>query len=130
MYIEIPKIRTYVNIATCAISRYVYSYTYVHACFRDGHKDKDSYKEPIEYDDLTADATSIQDSPTRVSYAATTQAIGKDINIGPALQYDYARTGPIKVRYLRLQVYSPLKLCTELHVIMYVLYIHMYLYNS
>ena len=67
-------------------------------CFRDDHKDKDDYKRSVEYDTTTAEATSIQGSPPAVSYAATTQVLSKDTNTGPALQYDYARTGPLKVR--------------------------------
>ena len=83
--------------------QYKYIRTYAHAYFRDGHKvkdeDKDAYKRSVEYDTI-AEATSIQGSPPAVSYAATTQVLSKHTNTGPALKYDYARTGPIKVRYL------------------------------
>ena len=81
--------------------QYKYICTYAHAYFRDGHKDKDedkdAYKRSVEYDTI-AEATSIQGSPPAVSYAATTQALSKHTNTGPALKYDYARTGPIRVR--------------------------------
>ena len=67
-------------------------------CFRGDHKDKDDNKSSVEYDTTAAEATSIQGSPPAVSYATTTQALSKDPNTRPALQYDYARTGPLKVR--------------------------------
>ena len=46
------------------------------------------------------EAASIQGSPTEITYAATTKAFNGDTHSGPILQYDYARTGPVKVRFL------------------------------
>ena len=45
------------------------------------------------------EAASIQGSPTEITYAATTKPFNGDTHTGPTLQYDYARTGPVKVRY-------------------------------
>ena len=59
-------------------------------CISNGHKN--------EYDDLKWEDSSTQGSPAEVSYAATTEALGKDTQIVPASQYSYARTAPIKVR--------------------------------
>ena len=87
-------IHTYVHMCNIKDSYTAYIHMQQHACFRDSHKVKDDYKKPIEYDNVIAEAASIQGSPTGVSYAATT--VSKDT--GPVLQYDYARTGPIKVR--------------------------------
>ena len=64
-------------------------------CIRNGHEDK---KDPREYDGVKGEDISIQGSPTAVTYAATAKAPGADTHTGPALQYDYARTGAITVR--------------------------------
>ena len=53
----------------------VFMYSYI----RDSHKDKGNYKGSVEYDTIAGEAASIQDSP---------------------MQYDYARTGPMKVKIL------------------------------
>ena len=45
--------------------------------------------------------TSIPDSPTEVSYATTTEVLDKDTQIVPAPQYNYARTGGIKVKRIQ-----------------------------
>ena len=45
------------------------------------------------------EAASIQGSPTEVAYAVTTKAFNGDTHTGPTLQYDYARTGAVKVRF-------------------------------
>ena len=73
-------------------------HTYVHAYFRDSNKDKDDYKGSVEYDPVAAEATSIQGSPTEVSYAATTQALSGGTDTARVLQYDYARPGAARVR--------------------------------
>ena len=52
------------------INLFMYSY------IRNSHKDKGNYKGSVEYDTIAGEAASIQDSP---------------------MQYDYARTGPMKV---------------------------------
>ena len=91
-------VHAYVYSYVCTIQLKVYPFTVYIPCFRDDHKDKDDYKRSVEYDTTAAEATSIQGSPPAVSYAATTQALSKDTSTGPALQYDYARTGPLKVR--------------------------------
>ena len=46
------------------------------------------------------EAASIQGSPTEITYAETTKAFGGDTHSASAIQYDYARTGPISVRFL------------------------------
>ena len=73
------------------IMQFCFNILYVH---RDGHKDKGNYKGPIEYDTVAEEAASIKDSPTEVSYTATTQAP----------QYHYARTGPMKVKVFQVYV--------------------------
>ena len=67
---------------------------YIRTYIRDSHKGKGNYKGPIEYDPVAGEAASIQDSP---------------------MQYDYARTGPIKVNILQYTTFLwlcifPLKL--------------------
>ena len=59
------------------------------------HKDKKDSKKSANVE--MTEAASIQGSPT---YAATTQAFNGDTQTAPVLQYDYARTGPFKVRFL------------------------------
>ena len=46
------------------------------------------------------EAASIQDSPTELNYAVTTKASNGDTQSVPVQQYDYARTGAVKVRFL------------------------------
>ena len=70
----------------------VYTHVHIHMCIRNGKED------PNKYDDVKGEDTSIQGSPTAVTYAATAKAPGADTHAGPALQYDYARTGAITVR--------------------------------
>ena len=65
---------------------------------RDDHKDKDDYKGSVDYDPVAAEATSIQSSPTEVSYAATTQALHGNTDTVQVLQYAYARTDAVRVR--------------------------------
>ena len=60
------------------------------------HKDKNVSKKSANVE--MTEAASIQGSPT---YAATTQAFNGDTQTAPVLQYDYARTGPIKVRFFK-----------------------------
>ena len=45
------------------------------------------------------EAVSIQGSPTEVTYADTTKAFNGGTHTGPAVHYDYARTGVVKVRF-------------------------------
>ena len=45
------------------------------------------------------EAASIQGSPTEITYAETTKAFNRGTDTGPALHYDYARTGAVKVRF-------------------------------
>ena len=45
------------------------------------------------------EAASIQGSPTEITYAETTKAFNGGTDTGPALHYDYARTGAVKVRF-------------------------------
>ena len=46
------------------------------------------------------EAASIQDSPTELNYAVTTKPSNEDTQSMPVQQYSYARTGPVKVRFL------------------------------
>ena len=58
-----------------------------------------------ECDDFNGEEAYIQDSPSEVSYATTTEALGKDTQIVPAPQYNYARTGGIKVKRIQSKLY-------------------------
>ena len=69
---------------------------HIHVCIRNDNKDKSVDNDLHGYDDVKGEKASIQGSPKE--YAATTKAFGGDTHSGPALQYDYARTGAIKVR--------------------------------
>ena len=73
---------------------------------RDNHKDKDDYKGSAEYDAVAAEVTSIQGSPTEVSYAATTQALHGNTDAVQVLQYAYARTDAARVRNCIKYIFS------------------------
>ena len=63
---------------------------YVVVCWN-RHKDKKDSKKSAYVEMIEAA------SPT---YAATTQAFNGDTQTAPVLEYAYARTGPVKVRFL------------------------------
>ena len=73
---------------------------------RDNHKDKDDYKGSVECDPVAAEATSIQGSPTEVTYAATTQALHGNTDTVQMLQYTYARTDAARVRNCIKYIFS------------------------
>ena len=120
---------TYVCVYICIIIICVYVHAYIVnpwlfkcrqkinkvICIRNG---KDNSKRPFEYDDVKGEDNSIQGSPTQISYAATTRAHGENTQSGPALQYDYARTGAIMVR--KHWLYSITYVHTCMHGCMYV----------
>ena len=72
----------------------------MHTCVvyvRNSRKDKKVSSKSV-YAEMT-EAASIQGSPTEVTYAETTKVFNGGTHTGPALHYDYARTGVVKVRF-------------------------------
>ena len=107
------------------IMQFCFYILYVH---RDGHKDKGNYKGPIEYDTVAGEAASIKDSPTEVSYTATTQAP----------QYHYASTGPMKVKFFKRMYVHIILLILHVYIVLVIivtwaqvtcLYVHIGLYT-
>ena len=79
------------NLVTKPIRHYI-------ICVRSSRKDKKISKKSANVE--MTEAASIQDSPTELNYAVTTKASNGDAQSMPVQQYDYARTGPVKVRFL------------------------------
>ena len=75
---------------------YVCSYIYV-VYVRNSHKDKSISSKSAEAE--MTEVASIQGSPTEVTYADTTKAFNGGTHTGPAVHYDYASTGAVKVRF-------------------------------
>ena len=69
----------------------------VHTYVRNSCKDKKVSSKSADAE--MTEAASIQGSPTEVTYAETTKAFNEGTHTGPAVHYDYARTGAVKVRF-------------------------------
>ena len=64
---------------------------------RNSRKDKNISSKSADAE--MTEAASIQGSPTEITYAETTKAFNGGTHTGPAVHYDYARTGVVKVRF-------------------------------
>ena len=69
-------------------------------------KEKNGSEEPVKYTDVAAEDTSIKEFPTDVSYATTDKAFSGDTHTKPTPQYDYARTGALKVKNICQYVHT------------------------
>ena len=84
-------------------SHITYVHVYVHTYIRSSRKEKKTSNKSASVE--MSEAVSIQGSPTELT-PGTAKPFDGATHTKPALQYDYARTGPVTVRVL-ISIYLP-----------------------
>ena len=91
----------YMNVHTVSyrLLQIMYSYiVHVYVVYVRGNRKDKKVSSKSANAEMT-EAASIQGSPTEVTYAETAKAFNGGTHTGPAVHYDYARTGAVKVRF-------------------------------